>query len=148
MSQVNSYRQSKLKPANSKKNQDIPPSVLDTRERYTWNTHILQQVNKSLIAQEFILPVLVGFFESKVIEIQNKMVHVGVISRRSRFNVGPRFLRRGIDANGNPANEVETEFFIYEMLALQSKIKKFSSYIFVKLILLVSRLCSGLLGAC
>lgn len=88
-------------------------------------------MNKGLIAQEFVLPILCGFFESQVLEVQNKIVHIGIISRRSRFNVGPRFLRRGIDANGNPANEVETEFFVYEMLPLQSKIKKFSSYLFV-----------------
>lgn len=131
MSRVNTYRKDKLKPASTAKGSEVPPSILDTRERYTWNTHILQALNKGLIAQEFILPVLCGYFESKVIEIKNKIVHTGIISRRSRFNFGPRFLRRGIDANGNPANEVETEFFIYEMMPLQSKIKKFSSYIFV-----------------
>lgn len=104
----------------------------DIRERYAWNTHILQQVNKGLVAQEFILPVICGYFEARVIELQHRTFHIGVISRRSRFNAGPRFLRRGIDSNGNPANEVETEFFLYEMMSFQSKLKKFSSYIFYR----------------
>ncbi len=32
-----------------------------------------------------------------------------LISRRSRFNVGPRYHKRGIDDDGDVANEVETE---------------------------------------
>lgn len=132
LSQVNSYRKSKLKPFDSQKDAEAPPSVVDIRERYTWNTHLLQQLNKGLVAQEFILPVICGYFESKVIELQNKTFHMGILSRRSRFNAGPRFLRRGIDSNGNPANEVETEFFVYEMVNLQSKLKKFCSYIFYR----------------
>ena len=130
-SQVNSYRKSKLKPFDNKKDLDAPPTVLDTRDRYAWNTHIIQQMNKCLVAQEFILPLICGYFEAQVVEIQNKTFHIGILSRRSRFNAGPRFLRRGIDSNGNPANEVETEFFVYEMMSFQSKMRKFSSYIFV-----------------
>jgi hypothetical protein len=132
LSQVNPYRKSKLKPFDNKKDPDAPPSVMDIRERYAWNTHILQQINKGLVAQEFILPVICGYFEAKVIELQNKVFHVGILSRRSRFNAGPRFLRRGIDSQGNPANEVETEFFVYEMVSLQSRLKKFCSYIFYR----------------
>lgn len=131
LSQVNSYRKSKFRAFDNKKDPDAPPSVLDIRERYAWNTHILQQMNKSLVAQEFILPLICGYFEAKVIELQNRTFNVGVISRRSRFNAGPRFLRRGIDSQGNPANEVETEFFVYEMVNMQSRLKKFTSYIFV-----------------
>lgn len=36
-------------------------------------------------------------------------MNFGIISRRSRFNVGTRYFKRGIDSNGNVANEVETE---------------------------------------
>lgn len=127
---INKFRRSSLKKLSSKE-PDSSPNVLDTRDRFVWNTHILQTLNKSHTAQELILPVLCGYFESQVLEIQNKQLHLGIISRRSRFNPGPRFLRRGLDANGNPANEVETEFFAYEMVPLLSKIKKFSSYLFV-----------------
>lgn len=35
-----------------------------------------------------------------------------IVSRRSRNRHGPRFLKRGIDQNGNVANFVETEMII------------------------------------
>ena len=50
LSRVNSYRKSKLKPFDKLNDPEAPPTILETRERYTWNTHILQKINKSLIA--------------------------------------------------------------------------------------------------
>ena len=131
-SNVNAYRRGKLKHFDKVNDPEAPPSVPEIRERYAWNTHILQEMNKGLIAQEFVLPLICGYFESRVLDIKDKLVHMGIISRRSRFNAGPRFLRRGIDINGNPANEVETEFFVYELVPMQSRIRNFSSYLFYR----------------
>ncbi len=128
---MNQYRKSKLRPFEKMNDREAPPTILETRERYAWNTHILQKINKNLAAQEFILPIICGYFQSQIIEIKEKQMHVGIISRRSRFNAGPRFLRRGIDVHGNPANEVESEFFVYEMIPMECKIKRFSSYLMV-----------------
>ena len=36
-------------------------------------------------------------------------MHLGLISRRSRFRAGTRYFRRGIDREGNVANFNETE---------------------------------------
>jgi hypothetical protein len=47
---------------------------------------------------------------------------MGIISRRSRHWVGTRYIKRGIDQFGNVANEVETEFFLIEKLALEINI--------------------------
>lgn len=132
LSKVNTYRKSKLKAFDKMKDPEAPASVLETRERYCWNTHILQDAIKILSPQEFILPVICGYFESKVLNINDRQVHMAIISRRSRFNAGPRFLRRGIDQNGNPANEVETEYFMYEFVPLASKLMQFTSYLFVR----------------
>lgn len=55
-----------------------------------------------------------GYVESIKIQIQLKDIQIGVISRRSRFQVGTRFLKRGLDERGNVANEVETDFFLIE----------------------------------
>jgi phosphatidylinositol 3,5-bisphosphate 5-phosphatase len=62
-----------------------------------------------------VIPVICGIFTQKEIVVNERTLTVGVISRRSRFCSGPRFLRRGINYQGDVANEVETELFTYEM---------------------------------
>ena len=57
---------------------------------------------------------------------------MGVLSRRSRFCAGPRFLKRGIDSNGNVANEVETELFVYKQEAYGTKLLNFGSYMYYR----------------
>ena len=57
---------------------------------------------------------------------------MGVLSRRSRFCAGPRFLKRGIDSNGNVANEVETELFAYKQEAYGTKLLNFGSYMYYR----------------
>lgn len=76
------YRRSKLRPFDKAADPEAPPSVLETRERYAWNTHILQTLNKSVMAQEFILPLVCGYFESRVIDLKDQTFHMGIISRR------------------------------------------------------------------
>ena len=36
-----------------------------------------------------------------------------IVSRRSRFHTGQRYLKRGINHDSNVANEVETEEILY-----------------------------------
>ena len=76
------YRRAKLRPFDKAADPEAPPSILETRERYAWNTHILQTMNKGIMAQEFILPLVCGYFESRVIELKDKTFHMGVLSRR------------------------------------------------------------------
>ena len=81
-SEMGQYRRSKLKPFEQNRDPEAPPSILEIRERYCWNTHIMQVVNKGLMAQEFILPLVCGYFESRVVEVKDKIFHVGILSRR------------------------------------------------------------------
>ncbi len=55
---------------------------------------------------------------------------MGIISWRSRFQVGTRFLKRGLDDWGNVANEVENEFFIMEKNPGDNSIKNVLSHVF------------------
>ena len=58
-----------------------------------------------------------------------------MISRRSKFCSGTRFIKRGIDQNANVANEVETEIFVYKIRSFSTILTKFSSYLFVSFLL-------------
>lgn len=84
MSKVAPYRRNgvKLGEKEGESEPGAPLNVADTRSRYCWNTHILQPFNKNLIAQEFILPVICGYFQSIILEIKDRVIHTGIISRR------------------------------------------------------------------
>ena len=43
-----------------------------------------------------------------------RIVYITLIARRSRFFAGARFLKRGVNEEGNVANEVETEQIVFE----------------------------------
>jgi len=110
---------------------DTRSFILPIEDRYAWNTHLMQPFNKSIVGQEFILPLICGYFTTEILKLGGKTFTLGVLSRRSRFCAGPRFLKRGIDSLGNVANEVETDFFVYEMEPFGTKLRTFASYLYV-----------------
>ena len=46
--------------------------------------------------------------------VLGRIVYVTLIARRSRFYAGARYLKRGVNEEGNVANEVETEQIVFE----------------------------------
>jgi phosphatidylinositol 3,5-bisphosphate 5-phosphatase len=46
--------------------------------------------------------------------VLGRIVYITLIARRSRFFAGARFLKRGVNEEGNVANEVETEQIVFE----------------------------------
>lgn len=57
----------------------------------------------------FILPVMNGFLEWRQCTINQHKFTFALISRRHIGRHGPRYFSRGIDADGNVSNFVETE---------------------------------------
>ncbi|KAI9346942.1 SacI homology domain-containing protein [Obelidium mucronatum] len=84
-------------------------------ERFFWNKHLqaplitLAKANPDTDISAFILPLMCGFMEFKELSYNSKRVTLGLISRRSKFRAGTRYNTRGVDADGNVANNVETE---------------------------------------
>jgi hypothetical protein len=60
-----------------------------------------------------VFPVIQGFAEFQPLTLKGKQVSYGLIARRSRFRLGPRYQARGIDFQGHVANFVETEQVLY-----------------------------------
>eukprot|EP01039_Chlorochromonas_danica_P001549 gene1548-1687_t len=77
--------------------------------RFFWNRDLVQE----LVAQridEWIVVCMSAFIEIRTdCLIDDIKFHFLLISRRSKFRQGCRFIKRGIDDNGNAANFVETE---------------------------------------
>jgi len=61
------------------------------------------------LTSRYLVPIVYGFAESVTLRIDKVDAEMILIARRSRKRAGVRFCRRGIDADGNVANFVETE---------------------------------------
>jgi phosphatidylinositol 4-phosphatase len=96
-----------------------------------FNNKMDKQIDEESLRDHFVLPLVQGFFQVEVFDNkipsaqysdqdQNHPNHndmivelkICLISRRSRYRLGTRFKRRGIDKDGNVANFVETEQII------------------------------------
>ena len=87
-----------------------------TVPHFCWNYHIAKKFDfKGL--NEFVFPVINGFFGTKEIKEYSETASYIVIARKDSRRSGMRFLIRGSDSNGNVANFVETE----EILVLKDK---------------------------
>ncbi|KAI8053987.1 SacI homology domain-containing protein [Syncephalis plumigaleata] len=98
-----------------------------SNDRFFWNRHLqrdlIELAQRIPEAGNYIMPVIFGFLEIRVIEINKASFDFALISRRNRHRVGTRFFRRGIDADGNVANQVETEQIVvlYDMSKTETR---------------------------
>ncbi|CAO3631245.1 unnamed protein product [Cunninghamella blakesleeana] len=88
-------------------------------ERFHWNKFISNKLTQAAESEskynDFIIPLLQGFVELRESKINGKSFVLGLITRRSRHRPGTRYFSRGIDADGNVSNYVETEqLVLYE----------------------------------
>lgn len=121
---------SPLKPEKNNENSNKEITMNDN-DRFIWNTHILQPVLRSTENFGLILPIINGSFCQKNIELEGREVSIILISRRSRFNAGARYLKRGINFVGEVANEVETEQILLESNDYDPTLFKISSFVHV-----------------
>ena len=87
-----------------------------TIDHFCWN-YSMAKCFDSEGMNEFIFPVINGFFGSREFETENEDLskydlHYILIGRKDDRRSGMRFLVRGADTNGNVANSVETEEII------------------------------------
>jgi hypothetical protein len=102
----------------------------NANDRFFWNKVLLKDLidlhNKETLVDKFVLPLIQGYvqienynfpiesYDLKAGSNQEKSKNtvefrIFLLSRRSRYRLGTRFKRRGVDENGNVANFVETE---------------------------------------
>lgn len=104
---------------------------LPENDRFVWNTHLLYPALKTCKTYEFVNPIICGFVGQQSVDIEERRFTFGIISRRSRFQGGPRFLRRGVNTEGDVANEVETDQFFFEQNPYISNSFRISSFTMV-----------------
>ncbi|KAJ8715665.1 hypothetical protein PYW07_010147 [Mythimna separata] len=98
-------------------------------DRFFWNKHMLKDIIAlgSPCCDQWVLPIIQGYVHLSQIAVEpadanplnteslssantcDETFTLGLISRRSRYQAGTRYNRRGIEAGGKVANYVETE---------------------------------------
>ena len=84
----------------------------DFESAFAWNAHLSRALRVALgteTASRWIAPLCHGYFAQTRASMSGREVTMTVVARRSRHHAGTRFNRRGVNARGRVANEVETE---------------------------------------
>ncbi|KAJ3973453.1 SacI homology domain-containing protein [Lentinula raphanica] len=85
-------------------------------DRFFWNKFLQTRFIESSEKQDlgsFILPVIYGTFDVRLIFINGRHMQLALISRRSRYRAGTRYFRRGVDHEGHVANFNESEQLLF-----------------------------------
>lgn len=98
------------------------------KEKFMWNYHLLvpafadcqhqhpdEPMTSSLLAKrQWVIPLVHGFVDQAKLSVLGNAIYVSLLARRSRHFAGARFYKRGIDAEGHVANDVETEQIVHK----------------------------------
>eukprot|EP01114_Cavostelium_apophysatum_P020199 TRINITY_DN6706_c0_g1_i1.p1 TRINITY_DN6706_c0_g1~~TRINITY_DN6706_c0_g1_i1.p1 ORF type:complete len:811 (-),score=116.42 TRINITY_DN6706_c0_g1_i1:131-2563(-) len=77
---------------------------------FVWNHFLMEDfLKKTSENSSWMLPLMHGYFIQSKFSIYGKNISICLIARRSRFFAGTRYLKRGVNEQGNVANHVETE---------------------------------------
>ncbi|KAI0054065.1 hypothetical protein FA95DRAFT_1480269 [Auriscalpium vulgare] len=97
-----------------------PRSPWPFTDRYAWNyrmfTPAFEGQHNASTKAHWILPVIHGHVDQAKLTVLGRVIYVTLIARRSRHYAGARYLKRGVNEEGNVANEVETEQIVSEAL--------------------------------
>ncbi|RDX41180.1 hypothetical protein OH76DRAFT_1365037 [Lentinus brumalis] len=89
-------------------------------DRFAWNHHLLTTAFKGSSPpssrSHWLVPLIHGHVDQAKLTVLGRVVFITLIARRSRHHAGARYLKRGVNDEGNVANEVETEQIVSETL--------------------------------
>ncbi|KAL9599150.1 MAG: hypothetical protein Q9219_004016 [cf. Caloplaca sp. 3 TL-2023] len=90
-------------------NKFIQSDLIDFASRAANTSGLRQHGTQQTSTDPFILPVMFGMMRIATTRIKSTPVTFALITRRSRYRAGTRYLTRGIDEHGHVANFNETE---------------------------------------
>ncbi|KAH9922318.1 SacI homology domain-containing protein [Epithele typhae] len=90
-------------------------------DRFAWNHYLLtaafaRDETPSSNRSHWLVPLIHGHVDQAKLTVLGRVVFITLIARRSRHHAGARYLKRGVNDEGNVANEVETEQIVSEIL--------------------------------
>ena len=91
----------------------LPPRVSAYADQWLWNFYPAHTLLSSLpLSSYWLVPLVHGFFQQQLLRVGHLDLLVTLLARRSRHYAGTRYIKRGIEARGHVANEVESEQII------------------------------------
>lgn len=96
---------------------------------FVWNEFLLKPLRIATKSKVWILPLIHGYFETKICSIYGREVSLTLISRRSKQYAGTRYLKRGINDQGHSANDIETEQILYDRIGGHHEQGQFASHV-------------------
>ncbi|KAJ2913114.1 hypothetical protein MD484_g7305, partial [Candolleomyces efflorescens] len=89
-------------------------------DRFAWNFHMMSAAfsksERPPLKNHWLVPLIHGHVDQAKLTVLGRVVFITLIARRSRHFAGARYLKRGVNDEGNVANEVETEQIVSEAL--------------------------------
>ncbi|AOA60652.1 Phosphatidylinositol 3,5-bisphosphate (PtdIns[3,5]P) phosphatase [Komagataella phaffii CBS 7435] len=85
-------------------------------EMFVWNSWLLNPIKEFDNVYDWFQIIIHGFVDQAKISVFSRQVYITLIARRSHHFAGARFFKRGVNDQGNVANEVETEQIVSDML--------------------------------
>ncbi|OMH80142.1 Polyphosphoinositide phosphatase [Zancudomyces culisetae] len=83
---------------------------------FVWNYQMITNGRLKLgVGAGWIMPLIHGYAVQSKLGMIGKDIYITLIARRSRVFAGVRFLKRGVNAKGYVANDVETEQIVHTM---------------------------------
>ena len=126
----------KVNPNNNNNNININNSELDleklTNHYFMWNFYHLNEFSTCIKNEIWFVYFIYGYFEQIETIIYGLRFLVSVIARRNRFYAGTRYLKRGINNDGQVANDVETEQILEEVSTTCSERPSITSYVHIR----------------
>nr|XP_027194966.1 polyphosphoinositide phosphatase-like [Dermatophagoides pteronyssinus] len=95
--------------------------------KFVWNEYLLTPMQT--VHNDFYLYVCHGFVGQAMLPIDGRNLIITIIARRSKKYAGTRFLKRGANCDGFPANEVETEQIVHDGNISSFRYGLFSSFV-------------------
>lgn len=104
-----------------------------SNNNFLWNHfHLKEFLSVAKSPLIWLVFFIYGFFEQTECNLFGMRLLVTVIARRNRHFAGTRYLKRGINNDGNVANDVETEQILEEISTTWSDQPMISSYIHIR----------------
>jgi hypothetical protein len=84
--------------------------------QFVWNSFLMREIARRRLVR-WILPVIHGHFDQRLLSEFGRTLQITLIARRSRMYAGVRFLKRGVNTAGYVGNDVETEQVVADISA-------------------------------
>ncbi|PIK47747.1 putative polyphosphoinositide phosphatase [Apostichopus japonicus] len=98
------------------------------KEKFVWNKYHWMSARR-MISPPWTMSIIHGFVGQVNVSIFGRPVYVTLIARRSNQYAGTRYLKRGSNAVGDVANEVETEQIVYDASLTSFQRGRYTSYL-------------------